>query len=347
MRRTFWVVAVAVPVLLVAGEFAYWRLAVSRLQAGFEDWRAAGVAAGWQVESGAPGSGGWPLTARLDVPNLTLRHGATTMPGKLQVAAANVRLVVSLPDPATLRVGLNGPAHVQVGDLPEVVLSGDEVWASLPLRPDSLPPIDLHAGNLRISPPAASWQATVGLLNGRLVIVNPPPADPSSPDATLSLSAEAVALPAGVQWPLGANVSSVSLDSALSGRLPANRAIRDWMQGWRDGGGSLGISHLAMGWGPLGLAGSARLSLDDQLQPMGNGTGHIVGYAAALDQMAAVGVLTRSAATTVKAVLSLLAGASENEGGSAVDVPLTLQSRTLSMHQVPLLRLPALDWSSR
>ena len=346
MRRTLWVVAVAVPVLLVAGEFAYWRLAVGRLQAGFEDWRAARAAAGWQVESGPGGSGGWPLTARLDVPNLTLRHGGASMPGQLQVAA-NVALAVSLADPTTLRIGLNGPAHVQVGDLPEVVLSGDEAWASLPLRSDRSPPVDLHAGNLRISPPAASWQATVGLLNGRLLIADPPPADPSRPDATLSLSAEAVALPAGVQWPLGANISSLSLDSALNGRLPANRDIRDWMQGWRDGGGSLGISHLAMGWGPLGLAGSAVLSLDDQLQPMGNGTGHIVGYAAALDRMAASGVLTRSAATAVKAVLSLLAGASESETGSAVDVPLILQSRTLSMHQVPLLRLPALDWPSR
>ena len=118
-------------------------------------------------------------------------------------------------------------------------------------------------------------------------------------------------------------------------RCRETRDITGWAEAWRDGGGSLAISHLAMGWGPLGLTSSATLALDDQLQPMGSGSARIVGYAATLDRLAAAGMLTRSAATAAKAVLSLMAGTGDGDGPQAVDVPLTLQYRTLSMRQVP------------
>jgi hypothetical protein len=155
-------------------------------------------------------------------------------------------------------------------------------------------------------------------------------------------------LPAGIKWPLGTNISSLSADGALSGRLPPDTSdITHWAEAWRDGGGSLEITHLAMGWGPLGLTSSATLALDDQLQPMGSGNGRIVGYAETLDRLAASGVLTKSAATAAKAILSLMAGTSDADQPSSVDVPLTLQYRTLSMRQVPLVRLPEVDWPGR
>jgi hypothetical protein len=89
------------------------------------------------------------------------------------------------------------------------------------------------------------------------------------------------------------------------------------------------------------------LALDDQLQPMGSGNGRIVGYAETLDRLAAAGMLTKSAATAAKAVLSLMAATSDSNQPSSVDVPLTLQYRTLSMRQVPLVRLPEVDWPAR
>jgi hypothetical protein len=136
----------------------------------------------------------------------------------------------------------------------------------------------------------------------------------------------------------------LSVEGSLNGRLPETDDMRRWAEAWRDGGGSLEIRHLTMGWGPLGLTSSATLALDDQLQPMGSGNGRFIGYAETLDKMAAAGMLTKSAATAAKAVLSLMAGTSDTDQPSAVDVPLTLQYRTLSMRQVPLVRLPEVDW---
>jgi len=63
-----------------------------------------------------------------------------------------------------------------------------------------------------------------------------------------------------------------------------------------------------------------------------------------LDALAAHSAISRSAATAAKAVLSLLAHSPDDGGPPDVEVPLTLQYRTLSMRQVPLVRLPELDW---
>ena len=89
------------------------------------------------------------------------------------------------------------------------------------------------------------------------------------------------------------------------------------------------------------------MALDDQLQPMGSGNARIAGYADTLDRLAAAGMLTKSVAVAAKAILSLMAGTSDTDQPASVDVPLTLQFRTLSMRQVPLVRFPELDWPAR
>jgi hypothetical protein len=130
----------------------------------------------------------------------------------------------------------------------------------------------------------------------------------------------------------------------VQGQIPAAAGLTATASAWRVAGGSVKIRHLALGWGPLGVSGSATLALDEDLQPMGTGTSHLVGYTAALDALAAQGAISRSAATAANAVLSLLSNAPGEGEPPEVDVPLTLQYRTLSMRQVPLIRFPELDW---
>jgi hypothetical protein len=347
MRRKYRVIVVAIAFLLVAGDVVYWRIATDRLRTGYQTWLAALVAQGWDVSSGPPSIGGWPRVATVAVPNLILRHAGSAIPGDLEVASAGITLSVSLFSPVTLLISMTGPAHLRAADAPDLVLTNEEGWVSVPLRQAGSHAIDLHASGLRVEPATGAWHATAGLLNVRARIADEVKAESSEPAATFSVGAEAIALPAVIKWPLGTNISSLSLDGVLNGPLPETRDITGWAEAWRDGGGSLAITHLALGWGPLGLTSSATLALDDQLQPMGSGNGRIIGYAATLDRLAAAGVLTKSAATAAKAVLSLMAGTADTDEPSAVDVPLTLQYRTLSMRQVPLVRLPELDWPTR
>jgi hypothetical protein len=347
MRRKHWVIAAAIPLLLAAADVVYWRFAAERLRTGFQTWVTVQTARGWECGSAAVSIGGWPRAASVTVPNLKLRHTGTTVPGDVDLAATGITLSVSLLNPTILRLSLAGPLHVRVGAVPEMVVTGEEASVSVPLRQTGPLYLNLHASGLRLEPATGVWQTTVGLLNAEAELAADAGTDPSEPAATFVVTSEAIALPAGIKWPLGPNVSSLSAEGALNGPLPETRDIKAWAEAWRDGGGSLEVKHLAVGWGPLGLTSTATLALDEQLQPMGSGSGRVVGYAESLDRLAAGGKLTKSAATAAKAVLSLMAGTTDADERSSVDVPLTLQYRTLSMRQVPLVRLPELDWPAR
>lgn len=344
MRRKHWIIAAAILLGLLAGDVAYWRIAAERLKSGYLTWLAGRAAEGWDVHSGALSIGGWPGAAEVAVRNLTLRHSGPAIPGDLEIASAGIDLSVSLLAPANLRISLTGPAHIRVANAPDLIVTGEEDSLLVPLLATDRRPYTLSARNLRIEPATGAWHTTVGLLSANIDFADPAASDQQGAVIGFTGSAEAIALPAVVKSPLGSNISSVRLDGTLNGPIPKTRDVTAWAEAWRDGGGSLAISHFTMGWGPLGLTSSATLALDDQLQPMGSGNGRVVGYADTLDRLAAGGLLTKSAATAAKAVLSLMAGAGDPDQPSAVDVPLTLQYRTLSMRQVPLVRLPELDW---
>jgi hypothetical protein len=305
------------------------------------------VSRGWNVASGPVSIGGWPRAAAISLPNLTLRHAGPTVPGDIDVASAGVTLAVALFHPTDLIVSLTGPTHARLAGLPDVIVTGDQILASVPLRQAEPLSVAVSASGVRLEAATGAWHATIGLLDANVSIANGAPADQSQPAATFALRSEAIALPPSLKSPLGANVSSLSLDGRVNGSLPGATDIKRWAEAWRDDGGSLEITHLTIGWGPLGLTSSATLALDDQLQPMGSGNGRIVGYAETLDRLAANGMLTKSAATAAKAVLSLMAGPPDTDQPASVVVPLTLQYRTFSMGPVPLVRLPEVDWPTR
>ena len=344
MRRKYWIIAIATLLLLVAGDVAYWRIAAERLRTGYEAWLAARVTEGWNVESGPVSVGGWPRAATISVPTLGMRHAGPTIPGDVSITAAGLQLAVALLNPLDLRLSLTGPLHIRAGDSPDMIVAGEEAVLTVPLRQTEPFAGSLHARDLSIEPAGGAGRMAIGLMDARLEVEADRATSGNGPVATFSISSEAIALPTTLKWPLGPNISSLSLDGRLNGPVPATREIRTWAESWRDGGGSLEVSRLTLGWGPLGLTSAATLALYEQLQPMGSGNGRVVGYAATLDKLAAGGMLTKSAATVAKALLSLMAGAEDPDQPSSVDVPLTLQYRTLSMRQVPLVRLPELDW---
>jgi hypothetical protein len=356
MRRRPWLWVIAIPVLLVIGDVAYWRYAEHQMEAGLRLWVRQNQAAGWQTSLGPTHEGGWPLSVRLTVNGLTVQGGASDVPGGLRWHADRVDLTMDLWRPTAFNIILPAEQRVQVGAAPELAVTADRLVATIPLRFQQPPDqIDVLARNLRATPaqnPAPGEALSVGLLQAHAALLaaadQPAPAAPrEEPTLRFGFSAEAVGLPQTLRWPLGPILSSLTIDGTLNGRLPLERGLTQAATAWRDGGGSLEIQHFAMGWGPLGLTATATLALDDQLQPMGAGTSHVVGYAASLDAMANDGMLSRSAAIAAKAMLSLLAGTPDDGGAAEVDVPLTLQYRTLSMRQVPLVRLPELDWPPR
>ena len=208
--------------------------------------------------------------------------------------------------------------------------SADRLHVDVPLtRATHIRTASLEVRNLRAA------DASIGLLTGQVVGAAAP---------TMTLAAEAIDLPPQVTWAFGPHISSLAVDATIRGGPPPPGPLPAMAQAWRDDGGALDITHFALGWGPLGLAATARLRLDDHLQPAGTAELHVIGYAKALDALAAQHLISRDAARAGTAVMTLLSQVPSDGGAPEVTVPLTLRDRTVEMGNTPLLRVPEVIW---
>lgn len=328
MRRRLWIVLPFLAAMLIVAHTAAWLAATAYLQRGFKRWEAQRQAAGWQIEAGPPARGGWPLAATLTLPNLAMAAGRRGAPGEVTWHAATVVLGLSVRHPRTLTIDLAGPQTVRIAPGPPLRFTAEQLQVDAPLMRTRAPAASLVLRQLR------GEGLRIGLLTGL-----------SSLDATpaLSVSVEAVDLPGG-PWPLGPHISSLAADATLAGGLPPPGTPAASAAAWHQAGGALEISHFALGWGPLGVAASGRLALDDRLQPEGRADLRLIGYAKALDALAAQHVITKDAALAATAVATLLARVPPDGGAPEVELPLTLGGGKLLLGHTPLLKLPELHW---
>jgi hypothetical protein len=299
-------------------------------------WVAERTAEGWQIAMDRPAIGGWPLAVTADLTNVSIGQGQM-----IAMRLPDVTLSVRLLQPMTLMLDFRGEQTIKAGDSPAILLAGEALSAQIPLPDPTGGPITFAGHGLRVEAADKAWITRIANMDGHVTVTNP------AAPVEFALLARGIDLPNGEKWPLGATVASASIAGTLNGTLPPLTPTAAWATAWRDGGGSVDVKQAAIEWGPLHLTSTATLALDDQLQPMGSGSAKASGYTEALDRMAKAGLLTKSAATVAKAMLSLLAGTGNGDAPSEVEVPLTLQYRTLSMRQVPLVRFPELDWPER
>jgi hypothetical protein len=334
----------AVLAVLVAAHAGLWWFATSRLEAGLATWQAQRREAGWTVAAGPPVRTGWPLSAAISVPDLALSGGEADLPGGMSWRAARTELSVDLLRPRQLNVRVSGQQRLRLSHLPEFGLAADRFELTIPLEP-GVPArsADLAASGVHAALPTGSVDIGTLALHGETR-----PAAVKGEDALdMTGSAEAIAVPppsGGRSWAFGPRIASISYDLALTGPLPRGSDLASRAASWRDGGGTLELRRLALGWGPLGLFGTATMALDDHMQPMGAATVRLVGYDAALDALANAGVLAPSAAQAAKGVLAILARPPEGGGPPQVELPVTLQDRTLAAGRFPLLKLPEWVW---
>jgi hypothetical protein len=341
------------PALLLGGDYFYWRLAVQQLRETFERSSVRARSSGWDVRHGAIASGGWPDAATLRVENLTVTNVGVAGSNEASIGAVHIHGLTWGSNALLLRAGLARPDTVEVipvglhplkfADSAPITMSADHLRLRLHLSLKPMPrAVDIESLTFAATIPGMG-PVSVGRLNGHITLR--PDAGRDQAVVTFSAEAQTVLLPDGVRFGLGPEIADVTADGALNGPWPVcERDLSACATAWRDAGGSLDLHRLVIGWGQTRLDASATLALDEDLQPMGTGTGKIAGFAPALDALAANAVLTRSAAKAAKAVLSLLANTPTDGQPEEVEVPLTLQFRTLSVRQVPLVRLPALDW---
>jgi hypothetical protein len=329
--------------LLLLASFAAWRWAEGRMAQGFANWTQAMAADGWTVHAGTISRGGWPLAVDYSVDDFSMTGGANDVPGGAAYGAARMTLRLDLLHPDVVSVLGEGQQSLRVGPTAALPFTADRIILSVPLT-QGMPPTSasLDAAGLRFTAPADGL--TIGLLEGN---ANWRRADAAGRTIGLRLSAEAITLPPppAPQAPLGAHIASATFEGTLSGTLPRdapNPAAA--AAAWRDSGGKLVLHDLAIGWGPLGVSGSASVTLDAALQPEVTATLRLIGMQETLSALAAAHVISPRAAGAAKAVAGLLAEAPEGGGTPGVEVPVTLHDRTLSLGMIPLATAAKLNW---
>jgi hypothetical protein len=358
MRRAL-IAGAAALVVIGGGHALVWRWAVQTVSTQYAVWVAQQRAAGWIVTSGEPMRGGYPLAAQLVLPQTHIEEASKSGPSRIGWTGERVVLGVALLHPRTLVISAEGLQRLRLANDAELPFRADRLTATIPLEPGApARSVDIAATNLRAGLPMPTRQdadaqgdppTAAGLTVALLALHAESKPSAAQGEAALSFSGSAQDIglpppPAGRTWPLGARIASVSLEGAVNGPVPRLADPTAKATGWRDGGGTLEIGRFAIGWGPLGLNGSATLALDEHMQPMGTAAAHILGYAEALDALALNGAITPRTASAAKVVLSLMAKEPEGGGAPQVDVPLTLQDRKLAMGRIPLAILPELVW---
>lgn len=342
--RRFALIAALGLVGFAAGHALLWRAMADQLEAGWQSWVELRRAHGWQVEHAPPVRGGWPLAATLTVDRLRLAGGAATLPGGAALTAQRAVLRVELPWLDRLEVTLPGQQRLRIGAT-EFPFTADTLTATVPLERDTLPSTaELAAERLRIGLPGGG----VELASARLTVQGSASATEAEPALEFTLFAEGLDLPPAASGdPLarfGRRIATLSAELALSGPLPTGRAPDARAADWRDGGGTLEMRGLGLRWGPLGVLAAATLAFDEGLQPMGAGTLRLSGAAEALEAMVEAGLVGRRAAATARGVLPLLSRPSAQDGTPEIEVPLTLEDRTLSLARIPVMRFAPLEW---
>lgn len=327
-----------------------WVLLARGLERGIESWVRDRRAEGWTATHGPVGIVGFPFRwrARIDRPYLARAHGAA---GGFSWSGPWIELGwapwaahrVNLRTAGAHALGLEGEAGGRYR------LEADGIAGRLRLgERGAVERIDVAGDAIVLTPPddgpaAGPVRIDRAILRADLRPEAPPLRGTPPPSLRLDADILGLTLPATFRPALGNTIGRIAGQATVMGAVPAGRPAGT-LAAWRDAGGVVEITRLALGWGPLSARGKGTLALDSGLQPIGALTARIQGYAETIDRLRAAGALNHNQALLGKLALGALARTPAGGGRPEVTVPVGLQNRTLTVGPVPLLHLPLIAW---
>jgi len=109
-------------------------------------------------------------------------------------------------------------------------------------------------------------------------------------------------------------------------------------------GGVIGVKELIIWYGPMEPETVGTMALDRELQPIGSLTAQVQGYAEAIDAMRISGMISGGDAFGAKLLLGGLSKADPSTGKSVLNIPLSLQQKTLHAGPIALAKIPPVIW---
>lgn len=345
MRRIGISVA-AIAFVLAAGYSVAWVVAARWIETGFERWVAVQAGRGVAVEHGPTALSGFPGTIRMEIP----APGITDKTRGWHWSAERTVLEARPWDWRRHRMRIWGTQRLAVpfaGRLHRFTARAGttELESEVDAR-GRLTRARLRVGDGRLYDGAGAelFFARDLDLGGKARAVAA--AEPRGPAFDLALRADSVTLGPTIDPPLGRDITAIELTATLNGTPPENLS-RAAVDAWREGGGTLEISHILVDWGGLHLRADGMASLDETLRPLGVLTADIKGYAETLAALERSRLLPGRAVTGTRLALDLLSRRDEADKRRVVTIPLAAQNGLLYVGPVRLLRLAPIPFPVR
>ncbi|MCM0020179.1 MAG: DUF2125 domain-containing protein [Tagaea sp.] len=295
-------------------------------------WRAERAQAGVTLAWDAFDVKGWPLQWRATATNARAA-GAGALPWSWSGERLTARIVPW--NPGEIRARLPGAQRATFGAT---------TLALRAARPDATLVLDSADKLVRLDLDFEAIEAALD--GGKPVQIRKLDLSLARPhgdllDAKLLAQAIRLAEPVAPLAAFGTDIARAEFAGQLRGPIAGAASLGPALRAWRDAGGTLEASALALDWGPLRLAGEGTLALDERDRPLGAGTVRLAGWNEAIDALQAARALEPTPAAILKAALGFLGRVGGGEPGT-VRVPVAAQDGRLVVHRIPVANLPSL-----
>ena len=336
---------------IVLAYVAGWFIVANILKSGIADWVIDRRTDGWTVRHGAITMGGFPFSWRASIEKPHLAQ--TKQDRNYHWSGPAIALNWKPWNPHTVQYATSGVHKFRLDpdtgtSLPETTLEMASGQGHLIFGPRGrLNQLAILLDDARLS--LANAQS-LRFNRFQAVIDNNPPANgvkPTQPHLKPSFRLNSdifgLTLPEGQRLPLGRTIGRIALGGTIMGRIPPGRPS-DTLSVWQKEGGTVEISRLDFGWGPLKVQATGTMALDSALQPVGALTGKVTGYGETLEALATAKLIKSGIALIGKFALGALARTPNSGGRPEIEVPVTLQKSWLYVGPIKLLQLPAFRW---
>ena len=323
-----WVVVVALVSYVI-----FWFVMAEQFRDAVRDWAEDGD--GYRAAYSGLVLGGFPLLVRLTVEDASLsRPGFWAWRGPRVVLESRPwspwRIRIWAPGEFELELpGANGPAAWKGG--------ARELSAEVAFEGDRISDGRIRISGLELA--AAAGRLAVASGTFRLSVLGGVDADHLT--AAADLRVEAMDVEAPGELPLGQHLGRIALAARVMGGI--GRGPEALAQ-WRDKGGTVEVTDLALDYGPLEARASGTVALDGAMQPVGAFTARIRGFFQTVDALKDRGLIRARDAVTAKVVLGVLARNPGDGGPPALNLAVTVQDGKVYVGPVALAEVPEIHW---